>query len=71
MRINIHRIRINNTDLVVDGFFNTLMPIRSPDCAVLPVCNRGEISSAGNAKESQCAPAPMGGRVGARGEIVT
>jgi len=29
MVINIHRIRINNTDLVVDDFFDTLTLIRS------------------------------------------
>jgi len=29
MVINIHRIRINNTDLVVDDLFDTLTLIRS------------------------------------------
>jgi hypothetical protein len=37
------------------------------DSAVLPVHNRGEISRTGNSEASQCAPAPNGGRVGARG----
>jgi hypothetical protein len=38
------------------------------DCAVLPVCNRGEISRLGNAEESQCAPAPNGGQGWRKGE---
>ena len=41
------------------------------DCAVLPVRNRGEISNLSNTEESLCAPAPNGGRAGARGAIVT
>ena len=41
------------------------------DCAVLPVCNRGEISRLGNAEESQCAPAPNGGQGWRKGEIIT
>jgi hypothetical protein len=38
------------------------------DCAVLPVRNRREISRLGNTEASRCAPAPNGGRVGARGD---
>jgi hypothetical protein len=45
----------------------------SPGCesAILPVHNRGEISCTGNTEASQCAPAPNGGRAGARGVIIT
>jgi hypothetical protein len=37
----------------------------------IPVRNRGEISRLSNPNSSQCAPAPHGGRVGARGAIFT
>jgi hypothetical protein len=40
------------------------------DCAELPVRNRREISWLGHTEASQCAPAPNGGRVGARGAII-
>ena len=41
------------------------------DCAIFPLRNRWEISRLGNTEALQCAPAPHGGRVGARGAIIT
>jgi len=44
----------------------------SPDCdgVVIPVHNCIEISCTGNAEVSLCAPAPSGGRAGARGVAI-
>ena len=41
------------------------------NCGLLPVLNRREIFSSVHAGRSQCAPAPNGGRAGARRAIIT
>jgi hypothetical protein len=58
--------------MVLDAPGGFAPPLGRPNCddAVLPVPRNGEFFRAGNARVITCAPAPNGGRAGARGAII-